>query len=230
MNLKSSLSQTCAALPLRMMGLSAALAAGLASTAFAQDTSAAEEAPAEASTEQAADASTDFPLGTPVAEVQVGQTYSLETHGDWEIQCVKAPEGSADPCNIFQLLTDEVGTEVAQVAIFHYGQGQVDAAATFVAPLATHLPAQLTLAIDGSNGVVYPYTFCTSIGCFARFGLTAADVEGLKKGVKGVATIVPAERPDQKVNLDISLSGFTAAYTRVTEITLAARAAATAAQ
>ena len=40
-------------------------------------------------------------------------------------------------------------------------------------------------------------------------------IDGFKKGAKATMTIVPVAAPDQKVNLDISLKGFTAGYDAV---------------
>lgn len=169
---------------------------------------------------QDSDLSTGTPIGT---SDDIGRAYTLETHGDWEIRCVKAPEGQADPCSMYQLLKDEQGTEVAEVALFHLGKDDVDAAATFTTPLETLLTAQLALFVDGENGRRYPFQFCNNVGCFVRAGLTSADVDLFKKGAEGMVAIVPMGRPDQPVKLKLSLTGFTAGYTRVTELNEAAK-------
>ena len=96
-------------------------------------------------------------------------------------------------------------------------------------PLDTLLTAQLTLTVDGANGRRYPFTVCSPTGCQARVGLTKEDVSLLKKGAKATLTIVPYAAPDVKVPVTVSLAGFTAAYTRVTEVNVAARAATAAA-
>ena len=43
-------------------------------------------------------------------------------------------------------------------------------------------------------------------------GLTDADVAAFKRGKEAVITIVPALAPDQKVELALSLDGFTASF------------------
>ncbi|SFI81862.1 invasion associated locus B family protein [Celeribacter neptunius] len=160
---------------------------------------------------------------TGTAADNVGRAYTLETQGDWEIRCIKAPEGQADPCSMYQLLKDEQDNDVAEVALFHMGKGDVEAAATFTTPLETLLTGQLALFVDGQNGRKYPFQFCNKVGCFVRAGLTAADVDLLKKGNEGMVGIVPMGRPDQPVQLKLSLTGFTAAYSRVTELNVAAQ-------
>ncbi|NIY81185.1 invasion associated locus B family protein [Celeribacter sp. HF31] len=167
---------------------------------------------------------TGLSAGTPITpESNVGRAYTLETHGDWEVRCINAPEGQVDPCSMYQLLKDQDGTEVAEVALFHVGSEEVEAAATFTTPLETLLTAQLALFVDGENGRRYPFQFCNRVGCFVRAGLTTADVDLLKKGAEGMVGIVPLGRTDEPVRLKLSLTGFTAAYTKVTELNEAAK-------
>ena len=76
---------------------------------------------------------------------------------------------------------------------------------------------QLTMSIDDATPRRYPFTFCAPIGCVSRIGLTAADVGTFKLGNQAVISIVPLGAPDQRVNLAMSLSGFTAGYEAVLE-------------
>ena len=165
--------------------------------------------------------------GTPIdAENNIGRTYTLETFDDWELRCIKAPEGQADPCSIYQLLKDESGNEVAEVTMFNLGEEKVDAAMTITTPLETLLTAQLSFFVDEANGRRYPFSFCTQVGCFVRAGLTTAEVDQFKKGAAAQIGVVPASQPDKTLRLTMSLSGFTAAYAKVTEMNVAAREAA----
>ncbi len=161
--------------------------------------------------------------GTPIETNTVGRAYTLETHGDWEVRCINAPEGQVDPCSLYQLLKDEDGTEVAEVALFHVGSDEVEAAATFTTPLETLLTAQLALFVDGENGRRYPFQFCNRVGCYVRAGLTSDDVALLKKGAEGLVGIVPVGRTEEPVRLKLSLTGFTAGYAKVTELNEAAK-------
>ncbi|WP_341365711.1 invasion associated locus B family protein [Yoonia sp. BS5-3] len=172
--------------------------------ASAQETQAAEE--------EAPAAPTDLDLGEPVGP-QIGQPYVLQTFGDWEMRCIKQPEGEDEPCNLYQLLRDDSGAAVAEFNMFRLPEGnQAAAGATIVVPLETFLPAQLTLSVDGLNARRYPFTFCNAAGCVVRAGFTAEEVEAFKRGATANVRLVPAADPSAEVNLAVSLTGFTAGF------------------
>ena len=117
---------------------------------------------------------------------------------------------------MYQLMNDGQGAPVAEVSLFRLpAGGKAVAGATIIVPLETSLPSQVTLAIDGGKARRYPYAFCNPIGCYVRLGLTGDDVAAFKRGNEAVMTIVPALAPDQKVELTLSLTGFTASYEKV---------------
>jgi invasion protein IalB len=91
------------------------------------------------------------------------------------------------------------------------------AGATIITPLETLLTANITVKIDTNKPKVYPFTFCSGIGCVARIGFTQGELDALKKGAKATMIIVPVAAPDQTVNLDISLKGFTAGFDAVSK-------------
>ncbi|WP_300057667.1 invasion associated locus B family protein [uncultured Roseobacter sp.] len=72
--------------------------------------------------------------------------------------------------------------------------------------------------IDSQPARRYPFAFCNTIGCYARIGLTEEDVNAFKRGNEAMLTIVPVLAPDQKVDIVLSLSGFTAGYEKVSVI------------
>ena len=182
------------------------------SMAFAQETNGDTEA--ETPTEEQSEDQTpnDLNLGEPVGP-QVGETYVRQEFGDWEMRCVKTPEGQDDPCNLYQLLENDNGVAVAEFNLFRLPPGSRAAAgATIVVPLETLLTQQLTLAVDGANARRYPFTFCNPGGCVARLGFTEAEVQQFKRGNVATIRLVPAADPDQDVVLDVSLIGFTAGF------------------
>ncbi len=156
-------------------------------------------------------------LGEDVnGEDAIGSTYRAAEHGDWEMRCIRTPEGEPDPCNLYQLLSDAEGNDVAEISLFPLPDGgQAVAGATIVTPLETLLTEQVTIAVDSANAKRYPFTFCAPIGCFSRVGLTESDVAAFKAGRAATLSIVPFGAPDQRVTLDISLTGFTAGYDAV---------------
>lgn len=195
------------------------VAALLASApAFAQDTTedtapteapATETAPAEGT--NGAQEPDDLSLGEPVN--QVGQPYIREEFGDWALRCLRAPEGQDDPCQLYQLLMDENDNAVAEISMFPLEDGgEAAAGATIVVPLETLLTQQLTLTVDGGQARRYPYTFCNPAGCVARVGFTTEEVNLFKRGSAATLRMVPAGAPDQEVNLNVSLNGFTAGF------------------
>lgn len=215
-----------------------ALALALAAqAALAQQAGTGTEAPAEPATEAPAEPATDAPspegapageanpatspeqggmaMGTPVAPDgnAIGSAYIKEEHQDWDIRCIRTESGN-DPCQLYQLLEDGEGNAVAEFAIFPLipAQGDAVAGGTIIAPLETLLTQSVTVAIDGGEARRYPFTFCTEIGCVARVGYASPDVDRFKRGAGATVTIVPVRAPDQRIALDLSLSGFTAGW------------------
>jgi len=155
-------------------------------------------------------------LGEDASLPQVGDTYTAETIGDWELRCIKT-EDDNDPCQMYQLMSDEEGTPVAEISIFRLPEGgRAVAGATIIVPLETSLPQQLTLQVDGGQARRYPYAFCNPIGCYSRVGLVAEEIAQFRRGANAKLTLVPALAPDQKVELNMSLSGFTASFDKTT--------------
>jgi invasion protein IalB len=201
-----------------------AILAVCAAPAWAQSTTSDTDQTAPAGT-----VSTDGDAGIPLqlgeeeapSGPQPGQTYVLEEAGAWEIRCVKRPEGAEqpDPCQLYQLLKDQEGNSVAEINMLALPAGSAAAAgANVVVPLETLLTERLTMAIDGGPARKYPFAFCSQVGCLARLGFADADVANFKRGNVAKLTIVPAVAPDQKVELDVSLSGFTAGFARLQEL------------
>lgn len=199
-------------------GLALALALGLA----------APPAPAQAQEQPAA---TEAPDAGP----QPGQTYLRAAHGDWEQRCIaEAPNAQSDAqadvqadvqadaqagrpperCQLYQLLRDETGNAVAEVMLFALAapQGPAVAGATIIVPLETLLTEELRMVVDDGAIRTYPFALCTAMGCIARIGLTAAEVDEFRAGNAATLAIVPAAAPDQTVMLTLSLRGFTAGY------------------
>ncbi|MEL6570991.1 MAG: invasion associated locus B family protein [Pseudomonadota bacterium] len=199
------------------------LALLLASPAIAQDTTTEDAATAETPSEDstAADPADGLSLGTPISDAEPtsvedlapGQPYIRGQSGDWSFRCLKAPEGQEDPCQLYQLLQDGEGNDVAEFSIFPLqDSGRAAAGATIVAPLETLLTQQLTISVDGGSARRYPFTFCNTAGCVARVGFTQDEVNQFKRGVAATVRMVPAAAPDQEVVLAVSLTGFTAGF------------------
>ncbi|TMV93652.1 invasion associated locus B family protein [Thioclava sp. BHET1] len=155
------------------------------------------------------------PAGNAPQQAPQDETYTKATYGDWALQCIKAKDGK-DPCQIYQVIKGPGGGNIADISLFGLPKGgKAEAGATIMVPLDTLLTQNLTVQVDKSDPRVYPFTFCQPMGCFARIGLTSAEVNAYKKGGKATISIVPLAAPDKKVSADISLNGFTDAYNAV---------------
>lgn len=172
-----------------------------------------------ATEEAPADPGQALDLGTPVDANgnEAGQPYFREEFGDWRVRCIANPDGE-DPCQLYQLLTGPDGNAVAEFSLVPITNGgEAVAGATVIVPLETQLTERLVLSVDGGQARRYEYTFCNQGGCVARFGLTQDQIAGFQNGAAGQVTIVPAAAPDQRVDLTLSLTGFTAGFAWVTE-------------
>lgn len=197
--------------------LIALLLTGFAGTAsFAQETTApAAEGASDATV--AADAATanDLSLGSTEGEAAadgIGSTYTAATFDSWEQRCVKTESG-VDPCQLYQLLKDKDGNSVAEISLFNLpagSEGPAVAGATIIVPLETLLTSGVVLKVDAGKSKTYPFSFCANLGCVARVGFLQEEIDNMKKGAKATLTIVPFVAQDQKVDLDVSLKGFTA--------------------
>ncbi len=187
--------------------------------AFGAQAGLAQETPTpETPPESAPAAVPEVDMGEPVAadsSPKVGQTYSREEIGDWTLRCLKTEDGN-DPCQLYQLLNDSDGNAVAEISIRTLPEGSEAAAgATIVAPLETLLTQPLVLTIDNNEARRYPFRFCNRAGCVAQIGFTADELAQFKRGSAGMLTLVPASNPEAKVELTISLNGFTAGFAAV---------------
>lgn len=189
------------------MTVSALTMMALAGPVMAQ-TQTTEEPAAEAAT---GTTPSQLDLGTPEGP-QLGERYAREESGDWTIACIKT-DAETDPCSMLQLLQDEQGNTLGEISIFRLeGGGQAVAGGTIVVPLETLLTAQVTISVDAGQGKRYNYSFCSPMGCVAQIGFTQADIDAFRRGKEARVTIVPAPAPDQRVELKMSLVGFTAGY------------------
>jgi len=197
----------------RMTTFAAVLALGTAQFAIAQETE--NSAPAE----NAAEPADDLSLGEPAD--QVGRPYIKEVVKDWSLRCIKGQSADEDErCQMYQLLKDDQDAPIVEVSIFKLPEGgRALAGATVVAPLETALQQQLTIQVDSGQARKYPFAFCNPVGCYARIGFTAEDVASFKRGNAAKVTIYPFVAPDQKVELNMSLSGFTDAFDKASTLT-----------
>ena len=167
---------------------------------------------AQQSEQNAADS---LSLGLNIEVPDIGQPYIAERIGDWSMRCIRSENGQ-DPCELFQLLVNNEGNPLSEIMVFPLPQGQAAiAGATIIVPLKTLLTARMTIGFDAEITKSYPYSFCTEIGCIARIGLTEDDIALMKAGDQSVITIRHMDATNKALNLNLSLSGFTAGFNKI---------------
>lgn len=180
--------------------------------AFAQETT------TETTTETTEATSTDseFPVAEETTEPQIGEGYLREKFEAWEVRCIKGEVVEEEECRLFNLLSDAEGNPIAQMDMQALPKGGKAVAGVDIAtPLGSLLTAQVVMKIDAGKAKRYPYTWCDQQGCYARFGMTAAEISAMKRGAKAVVVLASVAAPDQPLNLELSLKGFTAAWTAI---------------
>ncbi|MCL6282137.1 invasion associated locus B family protein [Ruegeria sp. 2012CJ41-6] len=190
----------------------------LSTATYAQDTTETETDTVESDQGAVENAESEgvLDLGQPVADAQqLGSRYSKETFGDWNLACIRT-EAETDPCSLLQVMNGPDGNPMAEMSLFRIkNSGAAIAGATIIVPLETLLTAQLTISVDGAPGKRYNYTLCNPVGCVAQIGLTQEDIDAMKKGTEATISLVPAPAPDQKIDIKMSLKGFTAGFDAV---------------
>jgi len=133
----------------------------------------------------------------------------------WEVRC---PEG-AEGCRLVSRGLDAEGNEVVNIAMQGLPEGSAASmGVTIVTPLLTLLPRGVTVRVDGEAPAGFPFSWCDIQGCYARYGLTADEVQALRTGTAIKVSIFAVTNQGDAIEATISLAGFTAA-----EADLAAR-------
>lgn len=170
------------------------------------------EAPASPTTESTAPADADAaPSGVAPAGTAIQEPAEVvrDTFGSWEVRCIA--DGS--DCFMYQLALDADDNPVAEVSMLKLPSGgDAQAGVTVVTPLGTLLPEGVTLQIDGGERRSFPFTWCSQVGCFARFGLNEAAIGTMKRGNVANMTVVSIGDPEAPISVQVALDGFTSAY------------------
>lgn len=152
---------------------------------------------------------------------QVGQVYVSEVFGDWSVQCERAPLGQDDPCEMSIFVNDQ-GARVAEFSVSRIDlPDDVVAVARIRTPLEVLLPPGVEIGVDGNQAGRVPYLACTPQFCVAEIQLRDKDVGVFKRGGEANLGIVSLGGA-QAISLDISLTGFTAAFDSLSPIAAAA--------
>ncbi len=202
---------------LKSLGLAAMIALAGPATAqdstgtaadSAADTGAAAAAPAADAAAPAADAGAQL------------ETYVDEVFTDWQRECIRMPDGQpgTDPCRMAQIIVDAAQKPVGKIALGRMPEGTGAVATAEVAlplELGILLPQGLTVGVDQGLSKQYEFYTCTQGGCVARLLLGADDVQAFKAGETmnlGLVAFLPPEFQATRLQIPVSLKGFTAAF------------------
>lgn len=148
-------------------------------------------------------------LAATAAQAQQGAA-NVETQRfqDWEVGC---PTGDAQQgCTMSQMVNNPDSNEPLMRAMVGYPpQAQGNAVIAFMVPLGVNLAPGMQLQVDDNEPVGFPYQFCQEQGCRADLPLEPSMLQQLRSGTSAT---VSAIAPDgQRLDLDLSLMGFTSA-------------------
>lgn len=145
------------------------------------------------------------------AEPEVVRT----VHGDWTVICT--PDKSR--CAMEQLGRTASGESALSMQIEKLPQpqdtpnGKVSAMANILTPLGVLLQEGLKLQVDSSETLGSPFFICHPRGCVVRSPISDGLLNSLKRGAKarlGYDAVI--EGQPQSISVEVSLSGFTAAF------------------
>jgi len=146
------------------------------------------------------------------ASAQQGEQLETTAFGDWSRECGMPPGATQKLCQLTQWVKNPNGGERIVGAVIIKAQGQQQAAAVlrFIVPLGIWLRPGIDFNIDGKSSAKLSYEFCNAKGCIAQMPLSAGQVAALKRGANANISIRSIRR--QKLDLKVSLRGFTAGY------------------
>lgn len=159
-----------------------------------------------------------FLLAAAAAQPAAAQEQVRETHGDWQVVCA---EGQGDVCAMRQIGKGPEGSDVLAVTVRALDgvtaeDGRpVPAAIDIVAPLGVALRQGVRVTVDGGQERAAPFEVCMQNGCLVRSPMSEEFLNAMKRGRTARMVVVSTQQGGTEVPVDISLSGFTAAFNAI---------------
>ncbi|GEN29644.1 hypothetical protein HVA01_32900 [Halovibrio variabilis] len=141
-----------------------------------------------------------------------GNDVNTESFQDWEVRCQRNAEGPA-PCAMSQLVTQPGSDQPLMQVILNHPPQIDDPVMSFFVPLGVRLAAGLQLSVDNGELIQFPYQVCQAQGCRADVPIEPSMLQQLRSGTTATLSMI-GPRGD-RMDLDISLIGFTDASTRI---------------
>lgn len=137
---------------------------------------------------------------------------------DWALSCRTNTETNTQQCTMFQRLVVEETKQVAlNVAIGYLrnDEGRPVPVAIITFPLGIWLPGGATMRVDSGEPIRFAIERCFRRGCQTGITLTDDILAQFRAGSQATITIQQAR--DQNIDLNVSLSGFSAGFKALTD-------------
>lgn len=139
----------------------------------------------------------------------------VETYQDWVVACQAQNDVTA--CVMRQVHShSQTGQHVLTAEFRNAADGELEG--TLLMAFGLALAQGVSLEIDGAAGPALTFSTCLPTGCIVPTAFDAAMVDRLKAGAV-LNVMATAANPPRPVPFRVSLSGFTAALNRMTELT-----------
>lgn len=131
---------------------------------------------------------------------------------DWEVHC---PQGNTaqGSCTMSQLINDPDGGQPLMRVVLAYPPEIDTAALVFLLPLGVHLAPGMQLSVDGGEPIPFPYQVCQQQSCRGDLPVKPELMRQLRAGSTATLSIIGPR--GERMDLDISLMGFTDATQRI---------------
>lgn len=147
-----------------------------------------------------------------LAQQPTAPNMTTEQFQDWEVRCPQdaAAQGA---CTMTQLVNNPDGSQPLMRVVMAYPPEIDTAAMAFFLPLGTRLAPGLQLSVDNGEPVTFPFQVCMEQGCRADLPLRPELMQQLRSGSSATLSLIGPR--GNRMNLDISLIGFTNASERI---------------
>lgn len=154
-------------------------------------------------------------VAADVSAQQQPQQETRATHGAWKVICLAGTQ----QCAMEQIGKSAKGDDALLFRINKVDAAAEDgtkipASAEIIVPLGVMLPAGVRVQIDGGKVRGTGFLTCVNVGCLSQDVVSAEFLADLKKGTTAKMIVVLPNQGEVAVN--ISLSGFTKAFSELT--------------
>lgn len=134
----------------------------------------------------------------------------IQQYEDWETRC---PKSGDQRCEMTQLVNNPDNGKPILRVVMGYPPEIDTAAMIFILPLGTRLAPGVQFSVDGRDPKTFPFQICLEQGCRADFPIDETLRSRLRSGSSATVSLIGPR--GERIDLDVSLQGFTAADNRI---------------